>query len=85
MSINTLKYIEEYIKIRDKNSKIIQLKLNKAQIKLYNIIKEQKRAKKAVRIIILKARQMGFSTLTEAILFKETVTKRNFRTRNNST
>lgn len=85
MSINTLKYIEEYIKIRDKNSKIIQLKLNKAQIKLYNIIKEQKKANKAVRIIILKARQMGFSTLTEAVLFKETVTKRNFRTRNNST
>lgn len=80
MSINTLKYIEEYIKIRDKSGRIIPLKLNSAQLKLYNIIKEQKKANKPVRIIILKARQMGFSTLTEAVLFKETATKRNIRT-----
>jgi hypothetical protein len=35
---------------------------------------------KPVRIIILKARQMGFSTLTEAIFFKDTATKFNRRT-----
>ena len=43
-------------------------------------VKQQKQAKKPVRIIILKARQMGFSTLTESILFKDTVTKFNRRT-----
>lgn len=80
MSINTLKYIQEYIKIRDKSGKIISLQLNQAQMKLYNVIKEQKKLKKPVRIIILKARQMGFSTLTEAVLFKETATKTNVRT-----
>lgn len=77
MSINTKKYIEEYLKIRDKNSKIIPFKLNTPQMKLYNKIKELKQQHKPVRIIILKARQMGFSTLTEAILFKEVVTKHN--------
>ncbi len=80
MNINTQRYIEKYIKIRNKEGKIIGLKLNSPQQKLYDIIKEQKKAKKPVRIIILKARQMGFSTLTESILFKDTVTKFNRRT-----
>ena len=80
MSINTKKYIEEYVKIRDKKSKIIPLKLNEPQLKYYNVIKELKKQRKPVRIIILKARQMGFSTETEAIFFKETVTKPNVNT-----
>ena len=79
-NINTKKYIEEYVKIRNKNSKIIPLKLNEPQLKYYNTIKELKKTGKPVRIIILKARQMGFSTVTEAIFFKETVTKPNVNT-----
>lgn len=77
MNINTKKYIEEYLKIRNKNSRIVPFILNEPQKKLYEEIKKQKELKKPVRIIILKARQMGFSTLTEAILFKETATKHN--------
>lgn len=77
MSINTLKYIEEYIKIKDKNSRVIPFKLNYPQMKLYNIIKQQHKEHKPVRVIILKARQMGFSTLTESIIFKNTTTKHN--------
>lgn len=80
MNINTQAYIERYIKIRNKEGKIVSFRLNNPQQKLYDIIKEQKQAKKPVRVIILKARQMGFSTLTESILFKETVTKFNRRT-----
>lgn len=80
MNINTKEYIERYIKIRNKDGKIVDLKLNNPQQRLYDIIKEQKKANKPVRIIILKARQMGFSTLTESILFKDTVTKFNRRT-----
>ena len=76
-SINTKKYIETFLKIKSKNSEIIPFKLNYPQQRLYDVIKEQKQKKKPVRIIILKARQMGFSTLTEAILFKETATKFN--------
>lgn len=77
MSINTLKYIETYIKIKDKNSNVIPFKLNSPQMKLYNIIKEQHKKRRPIRIIILKARQMGFSTLTESIIFKNTTTKPN--------
>lgn len=80
MNINTKKYIEKYIKIRDKAGSIIDFKLNEPQQRLYDIIKEQRKQKKPVRIIILKARQMGFSTLTESILFKETATKFNINT-----
>lgn len=77
MSINTKKYIESFLKIRAKNQKIIPFKINQPQMKLYNTIKELKQQGKPVRIIILKARQMGFSTLTEAILFKEAATHHN--------
>jgi len=80
MSINTKKYIEEYVKIRNKKSKIVPLKFNEPQLKYYNIIKSLKEQGKPVRIIILKARQLGFSTATEGILFKETVTKSNINT-----
>ena len=80
MNINTKAYIENYIKIRNKEGKIVSFRLNMPQQRLYDIIKKQKQARKPVRIIILKARQMGFSTLTESILFKETVTKFNRRT-----
>lgn len=77
MSINTRKYIEEYLKIKTKDATIIPFKLNKPQMKLYNLLKKQAEEGKPQRVIILKARQMGFSTLTEAILFKRTATKPN--------
>ena len=80
MNINTKKYIEKYVKIRDKSGSIIDFKLNEPQMKLYDIIKQKKKEGKPVRVIILKARQMGFSTLAEAILFKETATKFNVNT-----
>ena len=76
-SINTKKYIENYVKIKDKNMKIIPLILNEPQMKLYNVIKQQAQEKKPIRVIILKARQMGFSTATEGIIFKNTATKKN--------
>lgn len=80
MSINTKQYIEKYIKIRDKSGKIINLQFNEPQQRLYDIIKEQKLKNKPVRIVILKARQLGFSTIVESILFKETTTKFNVNT-----
>lgn len=80
MSINTKQYIEQYVKIRDKSGSIIDFVMNEPQQRLYDIIKKLKQEKKPVRIIILKARQMGFSTETESILFKETTTKFNVNT-----
>lgn len=78
MSINTKAYIENYIKIRDKNNNIVPLVLNEPQLKYYNVIKSMYQQRKPIRIIILKARQMGFSTETEAIIFKNVVTHHNY-------
>lgn len=79
LKINTKKYIEQNIKIKTKESKLVPLVFNKPQQKLYNAIKAQRQQGKPIRVIILKARQMGFSTLTEAIIFKNTTTKRNIK------
>ena len=76
-TINTKKYIETFVKIRDKNSDIIPLHLNKPQQKLYDIIRKQKQNNLPVRIIILKARQMGFSTLTAGLILSQTATHKN--------
>ena len=52
-------------------------RLNAAQQKLYAVAKRQQDEGKPVRIIILKARQLGFSTLTEALLFHACATRAN--------
>ena len=77
MPINTRKYIENFIKIRNKNSDIVPLHLNKPQERLYNIIRTQKLQRRPVRVIILKARQMGFSTITGGLIFSQTATHKN--------
>ena len=77
MTINTQKYIEQFLKIKTKEANIISFTLNKPQQKLYNMLKRQAEQGKPQRVIILKARQMGFSTLAEAILFKRTATRSN--------
>lgn len=75
--MTTKEYIEKFLKIKTKDMQIAPFKLNKPQEKLYNAIKLQAQSGKPIRIIVLKARQMGFSTLTEAVIFKHCATKRN--------
>lgn len=77
MIFNTKKYIENFLYIKKKDTEVALLKLNKPQQKFYDVLKRQSEAGKPMRVIILKARQMGFSTLTEAILFKRTATREN--------
>ena len=67
-------YIETFLKIQTKNGSIVPFKLNPAQLKLYGIIQNQRAQKKPVRVIVLKARQLGFSTLTEALIFHSSAT-----------
>lgn len=76
---NVRSYMERFLQIVDKNGRLIPLHLNKPQERLYNTIREQYAAGKPVRIIILKARQMGFSTVTEGIQFAQVATKPFFR------
>ncbi|MBQ3276576.1 MAG: hypothetical protein IJH47_05935 [Oscillospiraceae bacterium] len=63
-------YIEGWLKIRTKSGAVIPFRLNPAQEKLYAVARAQQDAGKPVRIIILKARQLGFSTLTEATFIR---------------
>ena len=71
------KYIEAFLCIKTKESEIVPFRLNSAQKRLYECIKEQQAAGKPIRIIILKSRQMGFSTLTEALIYYKTATRGN--------
>lgn len=74
--INDAKYyIENYLKIKSKKGVIIPFKFNPAQQKLYDIVENLKKQNKPIRVIILKARQLGFSTLTEALLYHSSVTR----------
>ena len=70
-------YIESWLKIRTKSQGIVPFKLNAAQNKLYDVARKQQESGKPVRIIILKARQLGFSTLTEALIFHACATRQN--------
>ena len=70
-------YIEGCLKIRTKSGTVIPFRFNPAQEKLYAVAKRQQDAGKPVRIIILKARQLGFSTLTEGLIFHACATRKN--------
>jgi hypothetical protein len=57
------------LSIKTKDGKLIRLKLNSTQERLFNRIIELRRMKKAVRLWILKYRQGGISTIVEAIIY----------------
>ena len=75
--LNCAAYISAFLMIQTKDGQIVPFRLNQPQKRLYETIKQQWKAGKPVRIIILKARQMGFSTLTSAIIFWLTSTATN--------
>ena len=70
-------YIENFLKIRDKRAQIIPFLLNDAQKRVLNIMAEDERNGKPKRYIVLKARQMGLSTLFEGLIFHDTTTNEN--------
>lgn len=74
---NAREYIEHFLRIRDKGGQEVLLRMNPAQERLYGVVRDQVRQGKPVRIIVLKARQMGFSTLISAILFHACAMQRN--------
>lgn len=55
-------YAPRILKLRTKDSKIVPFKFNPAQEKLHAKVQDQLRRKGRVRLVILKARQQGFST-----------------------
>jgi len=73
-------YMENYLRIRDKSGRIIDFKFKPAQKELYNIISKERQEGRPVRIVILKARQLGFSTMIEGLYFQNAATHSNIRT-----
>ena len=69
-------YIPNFLKIRTKEGEIVNFIPNQPQRKLRDTIEDLRSKNKPVRIIILKARQMGFSTYTEADCFHQTGTNK---------
>ena len=72
---NPKEYCEAYLKIRDKKQRLIPLQFNPAQEALYEAIKKEMRAGRPPRIIVLKGRQQGISTGTEALMFQDSATR----------
>lgn len=71
-SVHTIavwRFIEMYLRITDKDGNFVPFRLKPAQIKLYKELCLQKMAGKPMRVNILKARQLGFSTVIAAIIF----------------
>lgn len=60
-------FIEEFFKIRSKTGELINLKFNHAQERFYEMLKESY-GNRPSRFIVLKARQLGISTFTEAFI-----------------
>ena len=70
-------FIETQLKVQDKLAQTVPLVFNEEQAKLRDKIQELERAGLPVRIIILKARQIGFTTAISAMLYYRTVTQNN--------
>ena len=64
---NPKEYCESLLVIRNKKQELVPLRFNEAQSNLYAVIRQQAALGKPIRIIILKGRQEGISTVTEAL------------------
>lgn len=64
-------FFENVLKIVDKNSELVDFKANEQQQILINLTRALVECQLPVRVIILKARQMGFSTAVEGLAFQE--------------
>jgi len=80
MGLDKKIFCEAFLKIRDKQQRIVSLKFKPAQENLYRVIEEERSAGRPPRIIVLKGRQEGISTATEALMFTDTVCRHNVRT-----
>lgn len=71
------KYCEKNLYIQDKQGRLTQFVPNSIQKKLVNYVLECLKTNTPIRIIVLKARQEGVSTITEALIYWYTATHKN--------
>jgi hypothetical protein len=62
-------YASKALKIRTKDGEVVNLKLNEAQSRLLQMVNDQMKTEGRVRVIILKARQMGLSTAVGGYMY----------------
>lgn len=72
---NPREYCENLLYIRDKKQRLVKLKFKPAQVNLYEAIKKELQAGRPPRMIVLKGRQEGISTSTEALMFQDSATR----------
>ena len=72
-------YIENLLKVQNKEGQIVDFHFNRAQQKFYEEYKRQMQRQIPVRIIVLKARQLGFSTLVSSLFFQRCATVSDIR------
>lgn len=78
-NLSAREWIEQFFPIRTKAGKITRLVLNQAQRDFYADVLRMERAGVPVRIQILKARQLGFSTFIQAFLFEKELREKDVR------
>jgi len=71
-----LYYMEKCLWIRTKQEALIPFKLNRPQRMVHNLITSLEASNRPIRLICLKARQMGMSTFFGGLLFDKTAKKR---------
>ena len=74
---NCRQYMACCLRIKDKKGNIVPLKLNKPQARFYEQIQALRKLGLPVRVLVLKARQMGFSTVIGGMLFWDSATSFN--------
>jgi hypothetical protein len=72
-------FIETQLMIRTKAAKIINFSTNTGQKKLNAVVERIRRSGRPVRVIVLKARQIGFSTYIGGEIYHKTTTRENMR------
>src|SRR5262245_46690503 len=73
-------FAEQNLKIRPKTGALVPFRFNAAQLKLHEAIETQRAKTGRVRVVCLKARQLGISTYIAARLFHRTITNLGLRT-----
>lgn len=74
-------YCERVLKIQTKEGTLEPFRLNSSQKKLQEVFEKQRAAGKPIRVIILKARQIGFSTVVQSEIFKQCTSRPNWNSR----
>lgn len=68
-SVPVWRFIEKFLWVEDENGRKVRFSIRAEQAELYRELCLQKRAGEPMRIDVLKARQIGFSTFIAALIF----------------